>query len=121
MSGFNLSSAYSDDGNFRSRQRQRVDGELVNDADRRIERIHGIDEPDTGVSITAELSDRRGGMRERANEDPISEQPDESDVRSSPPGTIGEHHDIMSENITSHFNQLGRKAKIAFTNVVDPD
>lgn len=68
-------------------------------------RINAVEEPDTGVSITAELSERRADHRQRPDEDEdaISERPDESDNRSSPPGTIGEPHDIMSENIESHF------------------
>ena len=75
MSGINLSSAYSDDGQMRTRTRARVDGELGDDVNaQRVDRLGSVvDEPDTGVSITAELSDRRGGMREIANEEPISE------------------------------------------------
>jgi len=67
------------------------------------------------VSITAELSDRRGDHRQRPDEDAdaITERADESDARSSPPGTIGEPHDIMSENIESHFHF--KKPKVPYT------
>ena len=57
---------------------------------------------DSGVSDTAQLSDHHHN-RVRAErpdeEDPIAEQPNESEAASSPVGSIGEVHDIMSENI----------------------
>ena len=111
-----MSSAYSDDGQTRTRIRQRnVDDHenLMNP------RINAVEEPDTGVSITAELSERRADHRQRPDEDEdaISERPDESDNRSSPPGTIGEPHDIMSENIESHF-QFRKSNKIPYTQIV---
>lgn len=88
-----------------------MDGELGQPS-----RLNAIEEPDTGVSITAELSDRRADNRQRPDEDAdaISEQPDESDNRSSPPGTIGEPHDIMSENIESHFH-FRKSHKVPYT------
>ena len=119
MSGMNMniSSAYSDDGQTRTRIRQRD----VGDHENMMHRLgSGIEEPDTGVSITAELSDRRGDHRQRPDEDDdaISERPDESDARSSPPGTIGEHQDIMSENIESHF-QFRKSHKVPYTQIAD--
>jgi hypothetical protein len=50
----------------------------------------------------------------------ISEQPDESDNRSSPPGTIGdgERHDIMSENIESNLH-FRKSHKVPYTQIND--
>ena len=92
------------------------------DHNERINRLgSGIEEPDTGVSITAELSDRRGDHRQRPEEDDnaISERPDESDNRSSPPGTIGEPHDIMSENIESSHFHFRKSQKVPYTMMAD--
>lgn len=110
-----MSSAYSDDGQMRTRIRDRVNdmGDSNSTTNQRINRFEsGIEEPDTGVSITAELSDGRRDHRQRPDEDAeaIYELPDESDNRSSPPGTIGEVHDIMSENIESNLTKF-RKFK----------
>lgn len=66
--------------------------------------MHQIQEPDTGVSITAELSDHRVRAERPDEDDAIYEQPNESENASSPPGSIGHNHDIKSENIkTSNF------------------
>lgn len=120
MSGMNVNTAYSDDGQLHRRgARRNEDGtalDLVqenngssqqnnnNNPEATIHRRQSeLNEPDTGVSITAELSDRRNRI-ERPDEDPnaaISERPDETDNASSIQGTIGEAHDIMSENIQS--------------------
>lgn len=92
-----MSSAYSDDGQ-RSRLRRNDDLNALQ---------MPMAEPDTGVSITAQLSDHRIRGLERPDEDevedPIAELPNESENASSPPGSIGgnEQHDIMSENIKS--------------------
>jgi hypothetical protein len=60
--------------------------------------------------VTAELSvhDHDHLHPQRPDEQPISEQPEESENPSSPAGTIGEHHDIMSENIESNFRKFGK-------------
>ena len=42
-------------------------------------------------------------------EEKISEQEIESEGRSTPSGTIGESQDVMSENIESSLNKLGKK------------
>lgn len=107
----NMSSAYSDDGNQRHRVRR------GDDLNAQMSEMH---EPVSGVSITAELSDHRMRHFERPEEDmeqsAIYEQPNESENASSPPGSIGEHHDIMSENIkTTNFKKFGRQYKKPFT------
>ena len=115
-----MSAAYSDDGRSRTRIRQTEDG-LENNIQQRVDRLRSdIEQEDAGVSITAELSDRRGDFRQRPDEDEnvISERPEESDARSSPPGTIGEPHDIMSENIESHFH-FRKSHKVAYTHFAD--
>lgn len=64
-----MSSAYSDDGQIRARTRERVADQLVepnNQEQIALERFNSaIDEPDTGVSVTAELSEGRRFRRER--------------------------------------------------------
>jgi hypothetical protein len=57
--------------------------------------------------VTAELSDGGNG-RHRPDDDPISEMPDDEENASSPPGTIGDRHDIMSENIESNFVKFNK-------------
>ena len=104
------STAYSDDG-----QRHRI--RRGDDLNPHMSEIH--QEPDTGVSITAEFSDHRI-RHERPDEDaddaPIYEQPNESENASSPPGSIDEHHDIMSENIkTTNFKKFGKSFHKPFT------
>ena len=50
-------------------------------------------------------------MAERPNEDEhaIYEQDNESENQTSPPGSIGDKHDIMSENIVAkNFRKLGK-------------
>ena len=101
-----ISSAYSDDG-----QRHRL--HRVDDLNINSQNLEVI-EPDTGVSIKAEaeLSDHRHlMMAERPNEDEhaIYEQDNESENQTSPPGSIGDKHDIMSENIVAkNFRKLGK-------------
>lgn len=98
-----MSSAYSDDG-----QRHRI--RRVDDLNAQISEQA---EPETGVSITAELSEHRIRNNERPEEDDaIYEQPNESENASSPPGSIGgEYNDIMSENIkTTKLNKFGKKS-----------
>ena len=79
-----------------------------------------VQEPDTGVSITAQLSDHRARLeRAEEQEDPITEQPEESENASSPPGSIvGEgdrNHDIMSENIKLKHHKFGKSHNKPYT------
>ncbi len=101
-----MSSAYSDDG-----QRRGV---------RRGDDLHApiseIQEPDTGVSMMAELSDHRVRLERPDEDDAIRELPNESENASSPPGSIGEKHDIMSENIkTKQLHKFGKSHNKPFT------
>ena len=68
---------------------------------------HGRFDDRTGLSTHVEISDRgnqfirRGSRRSDDDGERIPEVSNE-DGRSSPPGTIGEHHEYMSENIESN-------------------
>ena len=67
----------------------------------------------TGFSTHVEISDR-GSRRHarRLDEERIDEESNEGQSgRSSPPGTIGEQHDIMSENIETNaiLKKKGKK------------
>ena len=100
-----MSSAYSDDG-----QRHRI---RHNDL-----QAPEIVEPDTGVSITAELSDHRFPRAERPDEDdsPIYEQPNVSDYASSPPGSIDDmKNDVVSEKIKTNIKKFGKSYNKPFT------
>ena len=100
-----MSSAYSDDG-----QRHRI---RHNDL-----QAPEIVEPDTGVSITAELSDHRFPRAERPDEDdsPIYEQPNESENASSPPGSIDDmKNDVVSEKIKTNIKKFGKSYNKPFT------
>ena len=78
-----MNSSFSDDGNLYYDQSKGV-GRKSEDG--------------KGLSVQAEYSDR--GKNYYHQHGRISEVPDESDNRrSTPPGTIGEIQDIMSENI----------------------
>ena len=77
-----------------------------------------VAEPDTGVSIKAQLSDHRNRQeRPDEQEDPIFEHPEESEHGSSPPGSIGgENHDIMSENIKlKNLHKFGKSHNKPYT------
>jgi hypothetical protein len=60
---------------------------------------------DATLSVTADLSNhsQEHDHHPRRADEHISEQPDESEHASSPAGSIGDHHDIMSENIESNI------------------
>lgn len=103
MSNQNVSSARSDDGHQINRVRSR-ENELE---DNRVQRHRSTNEDQTRFSVTAELSDG-GPLRQRPDEQPISEQPDDEDHASSPAGSIGDRHDIMSENIESTFHKFNK-------------
>lgn len=81
----NINSSFSDDGGRRS-------------------------EGDKGYSLQVEFSDR-GKPNEGYYVNRISEEEFESERerRSSPPGTIGDVQDIMSENIESQLKLLRKK------------
>jgi hypothetical protein len=59
--------------------------------------------------VTAELSNHGHHNQQRADEQPISEEENEDDH--SPAGSIGDHHDIMSENIESNLRQFKKEFK----------
>ena len=61
---------------------------------------------ETSLSMTAELSNHGHPYQQRPDEQPINEDDDED--AHSPAGTIGDHHDIMSENIESNFRKFGK-------------
>ena len=89
----NINSSFSDDGN--------QSNDLINQIGRRSE--------DKGYSLQVEFSDR--GKQNDYYVNRISEEEFESERerRSSPPGTIGDAQDIMSENIESSLKLLKRK------------
>jgi len=93
-----MSSALSDDGQRRFR---RVDDLHANHSE--------MQEPDTGVSMLAELSDHRVRLERPDEDDAIHEHNSDSENASSPPGSIRENHDIMSENIkTKQLHKFGK-------------
>lgn len=100
------SSAFSDDGKFSTRARRNFGtSDLDDDQPARIQ-TRGDIADGMGLSTQVEISDR--GSRRNVhhhNEERISEVEDESG-RTSPPGTIGEVHDYMSENIESKVKRL---------------
>jgi len=68
--------------------------------------------------MTAELSNNDVHFMRFAGEQPISEQPNESEHPSSPAGTIGEvYHDVMSEHIESKIHKFS-KGSLAHQNHV---
>jgi hypothetical protein len=89
----NINSSFSDDGN--------QSNDLINQIGRRSE--------DKGYSLQVEFSDR--GKQNDYYVNRISEEEFESERerRSSPPGTIGDAQDIMSENIESSLKLLRKK------------
>jgi hypothetical protein len=123
------SSAFSDDGQFSTRARRNF-GTSDLEYNPPI-RVGGRGEIDgMGLSTQVEISDR--GSRRHAhhhNEERIDEVDDESG-RTSPPGTIGEAHEYMSENIESKVKRhkknkgtgnqsvLGKDKVAAVSNIV---
>ena len=100
------SSALSDDGKFSTRALRGFgtsDLDYPVNAENQIRMQNRGDMGDgMGLSTMVEISDR--GSRRHAhhhNEERIDEVEDESG-RTSPPGTIGEAHEYMSENIESN-------------------
>ena len=66
--------------------------------------------------MLAELSDHRVRLERPDEDDAIHELPNESENASSPPGSIGEKHDIMSENIkTKQLHKFGKSHNKPFT------
>ena len=63
-----------------------------------------------GLSTHVEISDKGSRrLRNHRNEERIDEVEEEGSGRTSPPGTIGEVHEYMSENIES--NAVGKMMK----------
>lgn len=69
MSLHNLSSAHSDDGQLLNRVRRNEQVELD---ENRITRLRNLDDA-TRLSVTAEISDHGNHLRQRPDEEPISE------------------------------------------------
>ena len=59
------------------------------------------------LSLMVEFSDR--GKVTIFQDEKISEEEIESERRSTPPGSIGEYKDVMSENIESKLNKKIKK------------
>ena len=73
----------------------------------------------TGISTHVENSDKGSRRAYHHQEERIDEVEEEGSGRTSPPGTIGEAHDYMSENIKSknehrirQNNKLGNQSVI---------
>ena len=65
-----------------------------------------------GLSTYVETSDKGSRRFPVAhNEERIDEVEEEGSGRTSPPGTIGEVHEYMSENIESHMVKKNMKKK----------
>jgi hypothetical protein len=89
----NINSSFSDDGN--------QSNDLINQIGRRSE--------DKGYSLQVEFSDRGKPNDYYVNRISEEEFESERERRSSPPGTIGDAQDIMSENIESSLKLLRKK------------
>ena len=71
------------------------------DLEERKRPTHNLLEPDLGISVKPQLS-LKGHFGERADEEErsaIFEHPEESDDDRSPPGTVGQMHEVMSEHV----------------------
>lgn len=64
---------------------------------------------DKGYSLQVEYSDRGKPNEHHFNRISEEEFESERERRSSPPGTIGDAQDVMSENIESSLKMLKRK------------
>jgi len=99
------SSALSDDGKFSTRARRGREGasELDFNIGDSVIRTYGDRGDGMGLSTHVETSDK-GSRRNFTynNEERIDEVEEEGSGRTSPPGTIGEAHEYMSENIESN-------------------
>jgi hypothetical protein len=104
------SSALSDDGKFSTRAlRGHGASELeFNAPEPNVRNMRNMDHDDRGdgmgISTHVETSDKgsRKGLFHYRNEERIDEVEEEGSGRTSPPGTIGEVHEYMSENIESN-------------------
>ena len=103
-----VTTAFSDDGELRLIHKSRdVVTTIDLDENRRV-----AQEPDLGISVTAQLS-LKGHFGERADEEEqsaIFEHPDESDSHRSPPGTVGYRHEVMSEHVGAKRQKFDKKA-----------
>lgn len=95
----NINSSFSDDGRSLTFCRQHL-----------LTRILGRrSEGDKGYSLQVEYSDRGKPLDYYVNRISEEEFESERERRSSPPGTIGDAQDVMSENIESTLKLLRRK------------
>ncbi len=72
-------------------------------------RLLGRRSEDKGYSLQVEYSDRGKPYDHYVNRISEEEFESERERRSTPPGTIGESQDVMSENIESSLKILRRK------------
>ena len=100
MSHKNLSSAHSDDGRMKNRNRQNDQEQAFSEHRQFRAQRNGLD--DAGLSVDAQLSAHEVNFAFHNEQQPISEHPEEDDRASSPAGTIYNNHDIMSENIAKN-------------------
>jgi hypothetical protein len=109
------SSALSDDGKFSTRALRGfgtsdLDFPVAREDDRPMNRRADLD--GMGLSTHVETSDKgsRRNMHHH-NEERIDEVEEEGSGRTSPPGTIGEAHEYMSENIESNIVHRIKQSK----------
>lgn len=109
------SSALSDDGKFSTRALRGfgtsdLDFPVHREDDRPMNRRADLD--GMGLSTHVETSDKgsRRNMHHH-NEERIDEVEEEGSGRTSPPGTIGEAHEYMSENIESNIVHRIKQSK----------
>lgn len=95
----NINSSFSDDGKSLTFLRLQL---LTGILGRR-------SEGDKGYSLQVEYSDRGKPLDYYVNRISEEEFESERERRSSPPGTIGDAQDVMSENIESSLKLLRRK------------
>jgi len=110
------SSALSDDGKFSTRA---LRGYGPSDLDFPvIEQVARNLVDGTGISTHVETSDKGSRRAYHHQEERIDEVEEEGSGRTSPPGTIGEAHDYMSENIKSKNEHRIRQNKLGNQSVM---
>jgi hypothetical protein len=104
----NLNFSYSDEGNSTKHRLKDYNLDII---DRK-----SVGTGDKGFSLQMEYSEKGNktnnyhyGRREERISEEEENDGDESDRHSTPPGTIGEAQDIMSENIESSLRKGGKK------------
>jgi hypothetical protein len=113
------SSALSDDGKFSTRAIRHfpTNDDIGHTYDPQ-PRLDGM-----GLSTYVETSDKGSRRNQQThNEERIDEVEEEGSGRTSPPGTIGEVHEYMSENIESHVvNRIMKKNRFGNQSVMGPN